>query len=148
MKKILCLLLFAAVLSSFFSCGKEKDGRDAEDEALESFFKPYGDTCFVEYDGIYLYLIEEGSVEYQEGDELVLLYDGKTLENIVTFAKAEVVRTVYPGSGLIDGWKTALKHIKKGSKGILVVPFKKGFGKHRVGIIEPFSTLVYVFEAR
>ncbi|MBQ5451448.1 MAG: FKBP-type peptidyl-prolyl cis-trans isomerase [Bacteroidales bacterium] len=132
----------------FFACSKEKDGRQAEEEALESFFKPYGDTCFVKYDGIYLYLTTEGEEEYQDGDSLILNYSGRTLENPVTFAPKASVSTIYPGEDFIEGWKIALKHIKKNSEGILVVPYKKGYGKNRTGVIEPFSTLVYNFSAQ
>ena len=142
MKKILILVLSVLVLS----CSKEKDGKEAEETALEKFFAPYGDTCFVNYEGIYLYLTNEGNGEYKKGDPLVIYYSGKTLENVVTFANQEVIRTTYPGSGFIEGWNIALKHIKKGSEGMLVVPYKKGFGKERTGIIEPFSTLVYAFK--
>ena len=144
-KKLILLPLLICAL--FFSCSKEKDGKDAEDDALEKFFKPYGDTCFVKYDGIYLYLTEEGKEEYQNGDSLIIYYSGKTLENIVTFATQEVIRTIYPDDGFIEGWRIALKHIKKDSEGILVVPFAKGYGKNRTGVIEPFSTLVYSFRA-
>lgn len=143
MKKNLMFLATAALLS----CSKEKDGRQAEEEALESFFKPYGDTCFVKYDGIYLYLTTEGEEEYDDGDTVFLTYSGKTLENVVTFANKEVDTIIYPGGGFINGWNIALKHLKKPCEGILVVPYEKGYGKYRTGIIEPFSTLVYTFSA-
>jgi FKBP-type peptidyl-prolyl cis-trans isomerase len=146
MKRTLIIFIVLASLV-FFSCSKEKDGKQAEEEALESFFKPYGDTCFVKYDGIYLYLTTEGEDEYENGDSLIINYSGKTLENPVTFAPKETIRTIYPGDDFIEGWKIAVKHIKKKSEGILVVPYKKGYGKHRTGIIEPFSTLVYTFTA-
>ena len=88
----------------------------------------------------------EGEEAYEDGDSLILYYSGRTLEHAVTFATQEVIRTVYPEGDFVEGWKIALKHINKASEGILVVPYKKGFGKKRVGIIEPFSTLVYSFK--
>ena len=139
-------MFLTCIVASVASCSKERDGQDAEDAALESFFKSYADTCFVNYDGIYLYVMEKGSEEYSEGETVTIVSTGKTLENIVTFSSGSILQTTYPGSDLIEGWKIALKHLKKGDKGILVVPFKYGFGKKRTGQIEPYSTLVYAFE--
>ena len=47
----------------------------------------------------------------------------------------------------LNSKKIALQQIKKGSEGILLIPYKKAYGKQRVGIIEPYSTLVFTFAA-
>ena len=145
MRKILYgLLIF--LLVAIVSCSKEKDGRQAEEEALESFFKPYGDTCFVEHEGVYLYFTVEGQEEFKDGDSLTLIYSGRTLENVKNFQDS--IRIIYPDGDMVEGWVIAQKYLKKKSEGILVVPYKKGYGKRRVGTIEPFSTLVYTFRAK
>ncbi len=148
-KKINTILLFFLSIIAIIntSCSKEADGRDAENEAIEKFLSKYGDTCFVNYDGIYLYLTEEGTENYSNEDIVTITYSGQTLENVVTFAYNNVMQVVYGDNSLISGWKIALQQIKKGSEGILLIPYKKAYGKQRVGIIEPYSTLVFTFAA-
>ena len=142
------MLIFSIIIAiATTSCSKEADGRDAEDEAIEKFLKKYGDTCFVSYNGIYLYLTEEGTEKYSNGDLVTITYTGQTLENVVTFANQNVMQVVYGNNSLISGWQTALEIIPKNSAGILLIPFKKGYGKKRVGVIEPYSTLAYTFTA-
>ena len=71
----------------FASCSKEKDGQDKEDEVIEKLLARYGDTCFVEHNGIYLYIMEEGDKAYGNSDVVKMIYSGQTLQDNNTFAK-------------------------------------------------------------
>lgn len=144
--KFLFLSLICFVLTMFYACGKEKDAESAEYDALESYLAKFGDTCVVQDTlGIYLYVAVSGETNYSNGDVVNISFTGQTLENVVTFAQESTMQVVYGQNSLIKGWQIALSLLKKGSSGILIVPYDMGYGKSRQGVIEPYSTLVYSF---
>ena len=145
MKKFL-LIIVAITAMIFASCSKEKDANDVEKEQIEKLLARYGDTCFVEHNGIYLYLTEEGDKEYASTDIVKMIYTGQALQGNNTFAKNDTMKFVYGKSGLISGFIRALPYIKRNSKGQLLIPYQYGYGVHRVGTIEPYSTLLFTFE--
>ncbi len=130
------------------SCSKEKDAKDDEGEIIEKMLARYGDTCFVEHDGVYLYLTEEGDTKYGNSDIVTMIYSGQTLQNSVTFAKNDTLTFVYGNPGLISGFMKALPYTKKNCKGQLLIPYKYGYGDRRIGVIEPYSTLLFTFELK
>jgi len=147
MKKFLFIaVVMTAVLLS--SCSKEKDADDKESEAIEKILKRYGDTSFVEHNGIYLYLTEEGDKEYQSTDIVKMIYSGQALQDNNTFAKNDTLEFVYGKSGLISGFQRALPYIKRNSKGQLLIPYQYAYGSRRIGTIEPYSTLLFTFEMK
>ena len=145
MKKFL-LIIVALTAMIFASCNKEKDADDTEKEEIEKVLDRYGDTCFVEHNGIYLYLTEEGDKEYQSTDIVKMIYSGQALQGNNTFAKNDTLEFIYGKSGLISGFLRALPYIKRNSKGQLLIPYQYGYGARRVGTIEPYSTLLFTFE--
>ena len=145
MKKFL-LIIVAITAMIFASCSKEKDANDVEKEEIEKLLARYGDTCFVEHNGIYLYLTEEGDKEYASSDIVKMIYTGQALQGNNTFAKNDTMKFVYGKSGLISGFIRALPYIKRNSKGQLLIPYQYGYGARRVGTIEPYSTLLFTFE--
>ncbi|MBR2105068.1 MAG: FKBP-type peptidyl-prolyl cis-trans isomerase [Bacteroidales bacterium] len=145
MKKFL-LIIVALTAMIFASCSKEKDANDVEKEQIEKLLARYGDTCFVEHNGIYLYLTEEGDKEYASSDIVKMIYTGQALQGNNTFAKNDTMNFVYGKSGLISGFIRALPYIKRNSKGQLLIPYQYGYGARRVGTIEPYSTLLFTFE--
>ena len=145
MKKFL-LIIVALTAMIFASCNKEKDADDTEKEEIEKVLARYGDTCFVEHNGIYLYLTEEGDKEYQSTDIVKMIYSGQALQGNNTFAKNDTLEFIYGKSGLISGFLRALPYIKRNSKGQLLIPYQYGYGARRVGTIEPYSTLLFTFE--
>jgi FKBP-type peptidyl-prolyl cis-trans isomerase len=147
MKKFL-LIIVALTAMIFASCNKEKDANDTENELIEKILARYGDTSFVEHNGIYLYLTEEGDKEYANSDIVKMIYTGQTLKDNNTFAKNDTLEFIYGRSGLISGFLRALPYIKRNSKGQLLIPYKYGYGDRRVGTIEPRSTLLFTFEMR
>ncbi|MBQ5576746.1 MAG: DUF4827 family protein [Bacteroidales bacterium] len=147
MKKFL-LIIVALTAMIFASCNKEKDADDTEKEEIEKVLARYGDTCFVEHNGIYLYLTEEGDKEYQSTDIVKMIYSGQALQGNNTFAKNDTLKFIYGKSGLISGFLRALPYIKRNSKGQLLIPYQYGYGARRVGTIEPYSTLLFTFEMK
>ena len=147
MKKFL-LIIVALSAMIFASCNKEKDADDTEKEEIEKVLARYGDTCFVEHNGIYLYLTEEGDKEYQSTDIVKMIYSGQALQGNNTFAKNDTLEFIYGKSGLISGFLRALPYIKRNSKGQLLIPYQYGYGARRVGTIEPYSTLLFTFEMK
>jgi FKBP-type peptidyl-prolyl cis-trans isomerase len=147
MKKFL-LIIVALTAMIFASCNKEKDADDTEKEEIEKVLARYGDTCFVEHNGIYLYLTEEGDKEYQSTDIVKMIYSGQALQGNNTFAKNDTLEFIYGKSGLISGFLRALPYIKRNSKGQLLIPYQYGYGARRVGTIEPYSTLLFTFEMK
>lgn len=147
MKKFL-LIIVALTAMIFASCNKEKDADDTEKEEIEKVLARYGDTCFVEHNGIYLYLTEEGDKEYKSTDIVKMIYSGQALQGNNTFAKNDTLEFIYGKSGLISGFLRALPYIKRNSKGQLLIPYQYGYGARRVGTIEPYSTLLFTFEMK
>ncbi len=147
MKKFL-LIIVALTAMIFASCNKEKDADDTEKEEIEKLLARYGDTCFVEHNGIYLYLTEEGDKEYKSTDIVKMIYSGQALQGNNTFAKNDTLEFIYGKSGLISGFLRALPYIKRNSKGQLLIPYQYGYGARRVGTIEPYSTLLFTFEMK
>lgn len=145
MKKFL-LIIVALTAMIFASCNKEKDADDTEKEEIEKVLARYGDTCFVERNGIYLYLTDEGDQEYKTTDTVKMIYTGQALQHSNTFAKNDTLKFIYGKSGLISGFVRALPYIKRNSKGQLLIPYQYGYGSRRIGTIEPYSTLLFTFE--
>lgn len=152
MKTNLLLFSFVIFFASLISCGKEHDAEILEKETIEKLLKskldPDGNTKFEERDGVYFYLTHRGLAEYKPDDTIVIKYTAKSLKNSVTFAVKDemILETPADTVKLIKGWQIALRYLMIGHKGILVVPYKYGFGKTRTGLIEPYSTLYYDFE--
>ncbi len=142
------IIIAFTLMATISSCGKEKDANDTENEVIEKILARYGDTCFVEHDGIYLYIEEEGDSEYASTDIVQMTYTGQTLKDNNTFAKNQTMKFQYGNSGLISGFVRALPYIKKNSKGQLLIPYKYGYGNNRVGRIEPYSTLLFTYEMK
>ncbi|MBR4326485.1 MAG: hypothetical protein IKP73_13265, partial [Bacteroidales bacterium] len=109
MKKFL-LIIVALMAMIFASCNKEKDANDTENELIEKLLARYGDTSFVEHNGIYLYLTEEGDKEYANSDIVKMIYTGQTLKDNNTFAKNDTLEFIYGRSGLISGVLRALPY--------------------------------------
>ena len=145
MKKFL-LIIVAFTAMIFASCNKENDANDKEKEVIEKILARYGDTCFVEHNGIYLYIMEEGDKEYGNSDVVKMIYTGQSLQDNNTFAKNDTMKFFYGKPGLISGFLRALPYIKRNSKGQLLIPYQYGYGSRRVGTIEPYSTLLFTYE--
>ena len=50
------------------------------------------------------------------------------------------------GTGVINGWETALQHMVKGDKWEVYIPYQLGYGRAGGGSIPGYSTLVFEIE--
>ena len=146
-KSALMLLVLAL---AFVSCNKMDHREEAEELQIESFKKSVkSDTIKVyELDGVILALQAVGTEEYAPEDTITLTYTGIALQQNVTFAQKDIVRVVYGDNDLIEGWKIVLPYLRKNSKGLLLITYNKGYGKERVGVVDPYSTLKFTFTAQ
>ena len=147
--KIFVALLMFFALFAVSACNKMEAREDAEESQIESFKKSVeADTIEVyEVDGIILALQTVGTEEYKSEDTITLIFTGESLQQNLVFAQNDTVKVVYGDNNLIDGWKTALPYLRKQSSGLLLVTYDKGYGKRRVGVVEPYSTLKFTFTA-
>ena len=133
----LCAALSALLTKQNYTVDTAMDGVSALSKALTGI-----------YDGIILDIQKLGTEEYMPDDTLTLIFTGVAMQRNVTFAKNDTARVIYGDNNLIEGWKIALPFIKKNSSGILLVTYNKGYGKERVGVVEPYSTLKFTFTAQ
>lgn len=142
-------LLFLLVVISFFACSKEKDAGEKQWEAIDKIVLK--DTLFVETNGIYIKKTKQKDTLdfYKEGDTITLTVSGKTLRSGIVFAQDDVWKLECGKyDNLIEGWQIALPLISKNESGIIIVPFKLAYGKHKNGVIPAFSTLQFTYSSK
>lgn len=147
---ILCVVLMIFSMCLHSSCDKMEAREESEKSQIESFKASIAaDTINVyELDGVILDIQTLGTEEYASEDTITLIFTGVSLQQSITFAQDDTVRVVYGDNNLIEGWKIALPYLRKNSSGLLLVTYDKGYGKRRVGVVEPYSTLHFTFSAQ
>lgn len=70
-------------------------------------------------------------------------YKGMLINGKVFDATEKGRPATFPLRGLIEGWKTALREMPEGARWEVVIPFNLGYGARGVGVIKPFSTLIF-----
>lgn len=142
------VLAFCSII--FFSCNKEKDAKEVQDDLIEkylnqnnkdSLFREIGSNCWLK-------VLQEGDSDYASDDTVKIKYDGSVLQDNFKFAKDCEIEVKFGNPGLIKGFNLGIQYVKRNSKNILIVPFQYGYGDRRVGDIDPYSTLLFTFEAK
>ncbi len=96
------------------------------------------------YGGVLYREITKGKGEKPSPRSIVTVHYKGTLINGKPFDATEKGRpATFPLRGLIEGWKIALKEMPVGSRWEVVIPFNLGYGSRGVGVIKPFSTLIF-----
>ncbi len=142
-------LFYILIILVFFACSKEKDAREKQWETIDKLVEK--DTLFEEINGIYIKKTKQKDTleYYKEGDTIFLSVSGKTLNSGVVFAQDDLWKIEYGNySNLIEGWQIALPLITKNESGIIIIPFKLGYGKRKNGVIPAFSTLQFTYVAK
>ncbi len=148
------LILIASVsIFTFFSCNKDK--REAElalifsyiednnisvdtsdtgllysetgfstPETLESDFPAQGDTVITVYKA---FVLTEGGI--------TTLFDETTVD--------EPGKYIYREDPVIPGWEEAIGRMKKDISALVIIPSDLAYGDEQVGIIPPYSPLVF-----
>ena len=148
---VVTLVVLAFVLATpLTSCNKAETREDAEEKQIASFKKSIAkDTLnLYEIGGIILDVKKMGKEEYLPDEYITIIFTGVAMQRNVTFAKDDTVTVKYGDNQLIEGWKIALPFLKKNSSGVLLVTYDKGYGKERVGVVEPYSTLKFTFSVQ
>ncbi|MBR4440933.1 MAG: FKBP-type peptidyl-prolyl cis-trans isomerase [Bacteroidales bacterium] len=147
---LLVMLAFVVLATPLASCNKAETREDAEEKQIASFKKSIAkDTLNVyEIGGIILDVKKMGKEEYLPDEYITIIFTGVAMQRNVTFAKNDTVTVKYGDNQLMEGWKIALPFLKKNSSGVLLVTYNKGYGKERVGVVEPYSTLKFTFSVQ
>ena len=156
--KITAYIIVGLICISSVSCNKEKI--ENEQILLEEFLEKYGYTD-EEPTESGLYCIETGfstpltlTAKYPvKGNTISTVYKGWLLEELL--ADKEVYTTfderdfenpgeyVYLTDQVIPGWEEAMGLLKTDMSAILIIPSDLAYKNKQVGVIPPYSTLVY-----
>ncbi len=102
-----------------------------------------------------LYYIESGfstpesinALKPVSGDTVVVVVKGYLLtspENVfVEKTYLEPEKYVYKKDDVIKGWEEAIGYMRKGVYAKIIVPSNLAYGKDKVGLIPPYSTLIF-----
>jgi FKBP-type peptidyl-prolyl cis-trans isomerase len=99
--------------------------------------------------GLYYIRTKKGSGSNPQPGQLVKVHYSGTLLDGKTFDSSEGRDPIEFPLGqrrVIPGWDEGIAMMKKGEKGILVIPSELGYGARGSGRIPPFSTLVFEVE--
>jgi FKBP-type peptidyl-prolyl cis-trans isomerase len=100
--------------------------------------------------GLYYFPSVEGEGEIiPSGSRVQIYYEGSFLDGRVFDSNLDDVSPLsvtIPGDLIIEGWNEGLQLMKKGSKGILIVPYDLAYGANGSDIISPYMTLVFYME--
>ena len=87
-------------------------------------------------------------VDWNKGD-IFTNEDGKKITNKIIFdstANRNNAPSIFPVSGVVDGFSTALQHMKVGDKWEVWMPWKLGYGANGQTPIPAYTTLVFEIE--
>lgn len=87
-------------------------------------------------------------VDWNKGD-VFTNEDGKKIANKFIFdstANRNDVPSIFEVSGVVDGFRTALQHMKVGDKWEVWMPWKLGYGSQSQSKIPAYTTLVFEIE--
>jgi FKBP-type peptidyl-prolyl cis-trans isomerase FkpA len=105
--------------------------------------------------GDYVYLTNPGTGDNLDNNSVAVVnYTGKTLEDSVfdsntdpKFSHTDPLDVDMSEFRVIPGWIDGLKSMKKGSKGLLLIPSSLGYGKQGSGAkIKPNTNLIFEME--
>jgi len=126
-----------------------------ERELIQQFLADSNFTADSTDTGLYYIEQVEGAGDFIEGSDRVDVWytgyflDGRKFDSNIG---GNVYQVVLGQTQLIEGWEEGLRLMRKGSKGILIVPYYLAFG--RLGVIDsngwtwipPYMTLVFEIE--
>ncbi|MGN1235940.1 MAG: FKBP-type peptidyl-prolyl cis-trans isomerase, partial [Bacteroidaceae bacterium] len=95
---------------------------------------------------LYKVLTEGNGPKPKASDKVQVIYEGKTIDGNV-FDGSEKNNDGKPTeimlSQVIPGWQEALTNMAEGSEWELYVPFDQAYGNRDMGVIKPFSALIF-----
>ena len=151
MKIIRFFFILFFILFFIISCNK--DSKDREQELLIEYLNDNNikeeplesGLCFIETGFSNSGTNNAPSVKV--GDTVIVSYKGFLLSNSsVVFDKKEYTNPgvyIYKENITIPGWEEAVGYMKKGISARVIIPSELAYGKNRVGMITPYSTLIF-----
>ncbi len=166
MTRIKVLKYFVPVLILFFafSCDSDSDHLQKEKEMrlLQQYLEARNITVEPESSGLYFISVDEGTGGKPERNHWVIFrYTAKTINDNVFDTTDETVariNNIYSSSVIygdkrmmiesvnIAGVREGLTMMKEGGIAKLIIPSHLGYGSSRVGILPPYSSLIYDIE--
>lgn len=105
--------------------------------------------------GLYYVQEQEGTGPlFNDGDMVSVMYTGQLLDgrDFDSNIGGEALTFMIPGEYIIPGWNEGIKLMRDGEIGILIIPYRHGYGEegrlNEFGfvMIPPYSTLVFYLE--
>jgi len=105
--------------------------------------------------GLYYVQEKEGTGPlFRDGDHVSIIYTGQLLDgrDFDTNVGGDAFSFMIPGEYIIPGWNEGIKLMRDGEVGILIIPYRHGYGEEGrlndlgLTMIPPYSTLVFYME--
>ncbi len=150
MNKLLFSLLAVAALFAFASCSKSGPTDAEEDASIQAYITKKGWTASKTPEGVY-YVTDvagSGTATPALSNTVTVYYKGYLLSDETVFDKnlAPSTPSVFPLSGVIEGWGIGFQKFKVGSKGKLIIPSRYAYGSTARSSIPANSILVFEVE--
>jgi FKBP-type peptidyl-prolyl cis-trans isomerase len=122
--------------------------KNAEPALLQKYLKENKITTKPLPSGLYYIPVLEGTGPKAEAGKTVkVAYTGKLLNGkIFDSSKGTPIQFMLGRSQVIQGWDEGLALMKQGGKATLIIPSAIGYSDHDMGVIPPYSTLVFEVE--
>ena len=96
------------------------------------------------FNGVMYRILSRGSgPKPSPKSHIAVYYTGKLINGKVFDQTQKGRPATFRLGELITGWNTALREMPVGSRWEIVIPYHLGYGSRSVGIIKPYSTLIF-----
>lgn len=147
--KYIGILTFSLLF--FLGCKeKEENQGDIDAAVIQSYLETHPSIDAQKHDsGIYYQILSDGSGGHPNvNSEVQVKYKGY-LTNGVVFDQTQIGQTAsFKLYGLIKGWHVAIPLLKRGGKGLFLIPSELGYGDRASGKIPANSVLIFEIELK
>jgi len=129
---------------------KTDSSKNAEPGLLEKYLKDNNITAKPQPDGLYYIPVLAGTGPKAEAGKTVKVhYTGKLLNGKVfdsSLERKNPIEFMLGRGQVIKGWDEGISMMKQGGKATLIIPSAIGYSDRDMGVIPPYSTLVFDVE--
>jgi len=150
MKKLLFLTLFSLTAFTISSCMKTSDTEatnqvqqaNQDDLSIKAYLAAHPEINNVKDTlGVYYQIITPGVGAYPTDDTIInATYTGSLLNGTAFETNATLKQYL---KNLIYGWRIVLPHVSLGSKILMLIPSRYGYGAAGSGTIPPNAVLIF-----
>ena len=144
-------LIFDVVLLDILS--PEDANRSRGEKARQEFDKYLSDNKIKaerrESGLVYVCNMKGSGTNASNGQTVTVHYTGKLMDGRVfdsSVERGEPISFVLGEGRVIKGWEEGVALMKKGERATLIVPFDLAYGNRQMGVIPPYSNLVFDIE--